>query len=183
MEKVHRCPVGHAGFLDNGLRKICHNPHKILKPHIHKGMKVADIGCGPGFFTLPMAELVGDTGMVYAYDLQKGMLDKVAAKTLNTPFETTISLHLCAKEQINFIAVVDCVLGFFMVHEVVDIEGLMEEIYMALIPDGIFLMFEPLIHVSSKKFQETCKLGEKAGFSIRKGPKVFFGRSVVMQKK
>ena len=36
---------------------------------VDKGKTVADLGCGPGFFTLPLAELVGPTGQVYAVDV------------------------------------------------------------------------------------------------------------------
>ena len=38
------------------------------------GMKIMDIGCGPGFFTLPMAELTGKDGLVIAVDIQDEML-------------------------------------------------------------------------------------------------------------
>ncbi len=37
-------------------------------------------GCGPGFFTLDMADMAGETGRVIACDLQEGMLHKVRDK-------------------------------------------------------------------------------------------------------
>ena len=36
--------------------------------------EVADIGCGPGFFTIPFAKYLFD-GKVYAIDVQQEMLD------------------------------------------------------------------------------------------------------------
>ncbi|MGA2664701.1 MAG: class I SAM-dependent methyltransferase [Nitrososphaerales archaeon] len=39
-----------------------------------EGMTVADLGCGPGFFTLPLASLVGARGLVYAVDSDPAML-------------------------------------------------------------------------------------------------------------
>lgn len=39
-----------------------------------------DMGCGPGFFTLEMAKLVGTGGRVIAVDLQTQMLARVAKK-------------------------------------------------------------------------------------------------------
>ena len=33
-----------------------------------------DIGCGPGYWTIPMAQLLGPTGRVYAVDLEETML-------------------------------------------------------------------------------------------------------------
>ena len=40
---------------------------------------VADVGCGPGFFTIPMAKMVFD-GKIYALDVQDEMLDAVRAE-------------------------------------------------------------------------------------------------------
>lgn len=36
------------------------------KLELHEGMRVADVGCGPGYFTFKFADLVGPTGRVYA---------------------------------------------------------------------------------------------------------------------
>ena len=38
---------------------------------------VVDVGCGPGFLTLPAAEIVGPHGHVYAADIEQQMLDLV----------------------------------------------------------------------------------------------------------
>ena len=37
--QTHLCPVERAGALDMSLRKIAHNPRKILKPYIKTGLK------------------------------------------------------------------------------------------------------------------------------------------------
>jgi ubiquinone/menaquinone biosynthesis C-methylase UbiE len=47
-----------------------------LKP----GDTLADIGCGPGFFTLPAADIVGAGGRVLAADIQGDMLSAVKAR-------------------------------------------------------------------------------------------------------
>jgi len=63
MENRNRvCPVDLSGGLDNIFRRWLQNPQKILLPHVKEGMAALDFGCGPGFFTLAMAELVGPTG-------------------------------------------------------------------------------------------------------------------------
>ncbi|MFQ5986216.1 MAG: class I SAM-dependent methyltransferase [Thermoplasmata archaeon] len=41
---------------------------------LRSGMTLADVGCGPGFFSLPAAGLVGKEGRVYAIDVQEPML-------------------------------------------------------------------------------------------------------------
>lgn len=47
---------------------------------VHEGMKVADFGAGNGAYTLEMARRVGDTGKVYAIDVQKDLLSRLAAE-------------------------------------------------------------------------------------------------------
>jgi ubiquinone/menaquinone biosynthesis C-methylase UbiE len=57
-------------------RKEWQNPDKILAQiGIKPGMTVADLACGPGFFTVPIARVVGSSGRVYAVDSSKVMLE------------------------------------------------------------------------------------------------------------
>ena len=70
------CPVERAGHLDNRIRRWLQRPRNILAPYVKAGMTVLDIGCGPGFFTIDMARIVGDSGRVIAADLQAAMLQK-----------------------------------------------------------------------------------------------------------
>lgn len=44
------------------------------------GMTVADFGAGIGTYALEMARLVGDGGKIYAIDVQKDLLDRLAAE-------------------------------------------------------------------------------------------------------
>lgn len=54
------------------------NPQKNLNVFgITAGMKVADFGVGGGFYTLPIARMIGEEGTIYALDLQEGLLHKV----------------------------------------------------------------------------------------------------------
>ena len=47
---------------------------------LQKGQNVADIGAGSGYFSLPMAKLVGPKGGVLAVDIQTEMLDLIRGK-------------------------------------------------------------------------------------------------------
>jgi len=44
---------------------------------IEKGEKVADLGCGGGYFTIPVARIVGEKGKVYAVDIMEGSIEAV----------------------------------------------------------------------------------------------------------
>ena len=51
-------------------------PTEVLSHlRLASGMKVADIGAGTGYFTIPIARAVGELGQVYAADLQPEMLE------------------------------------------------------------------------------------------------------------
>lgn len=56
-------------------------PREILdRLNITQGMQVADLGCGSaGYFTLMAAEMVGNSGKVYAVDVQKSVLAGVTS--------------------------------------------------------------------------------------------------------
>lgn len=74
------------------------NPEGILQDLgiLTSGMQVADLGCGAGYFSVALAQLVGDTGRVYAIDILQTALDSVArrAKQMGANNITTVRANL-----------------------------------------------------------------------------------------
>lgn len=67
---------------DNPLLPIIRNPYKILKrAGLKPGQKVLEVGCGPGFFAIPAAKIVGNEGFVYAIDVHPLAIQRVKNKT------------------------------------------------------------------------------------------------------
>lgn len=179
----HRvCPVERAGSLDNRIRRWFQHPRKILGPYLEEGMTVMDVGCGPGFFSLAMAQMVGKSGRVIATDLQEGMLEKLRAKIQGTELEKRFTLHRCEEAKIGVSEKVDFILAFYMVHEVPDQELFFNEIGSILKPDGQVLIVEPPFHVSRKSFEETIRKARAAGLAPVARPKVFLSKTVMMKK-
>jgi ubiquinone/menaquinone biosynthesis C-methylase UbiE len=178
-DKNRVCPVEKAGGLDNSLRKFMQNPSKILKPYIKGGMKVLDFGCGPGFFTVEIANLVSDEGSVIGADLQEGMLEKLLKKIKGTALEKKIKLHKCGKYSIDITEKVDFIFAFYVIHEVPDKDKLFSEFKSILNPGGQLLIIEPNFHVKKNEFGEMLEKLKNAGFSIIDRPDSFLNRGVL----
>ena len=177
------CPLELARGLDNSVRRLLQNPQKILKPYIHEGMTVLDLGCGPGFFSIEIAKMLKDTGKVIAADLQEGMLELVNKKIKGTEIEHRIELHKCEDNKIGVTENVDFVLVFYMIHEVPNQGNLLRELKSILKPNGKIYIIEPKFHVSKKSFEEMINKITDIGFEIIDRPKVFFSRTVLFSNK
>lgn len=176
------CPVEFAGHLDSRLRRWLQDPQKILAPYLAPGMSALDIGCGPGFFTLDMACLVGPAGRVIAVDIQQGMLDRVKRKIKGTELEDRIDLRLIADAGFGGLGPVDFCLAFYMAHEVPDQPAFFNEIHAVLKPGGLALIVEPPLHVSKKDFEATIRTAGDAGLSVTDRPKMHLNKAVLLRK-
>lgn len=175
------CPVERAGSLDNRFRRWLQNPGKILGPYIKEGMTVLDLGCGPGYFSIDLAHMVGRSGRVIASDLQEGMLGKLREKIQGTDLEQRIVLHKCEPNKIGWSEQVDFVLAFYVVHEIPDQTKLFRELTSILPQAGQILVVEPPFHVSKPDFWETVRKAQDAGFKLLEGPKVLFSKTVILE--
>ncbi len=68
------CPWWLCATFDNPLRRLIHNPERILCELVRSGDTALDLGCGMGVFSIPLARLVGPSGKVICVDLQEQML-------------------------------------------------------------------------------------------------------------
>jgi ubiquinone/menaquinone biosynthesis C-methylase UbiE len=175
------CPVERAGILDHRIRRWLQDPQKILRPYIEEGMTVLDIGCGPGFFSIDVAQMVGPSGRVIASDLQEGMLQKLRDKIQGTELEERITLHQCEEDKVGVPVNVDFVLAFYMVHEVPNPKKFFREIKSILKPNGQVLIVEPPFRVSKKAFEETIRKARDAGLKPVEGPKTLLSKTVILK--
>lgn len=49
---------------------------------LKRGMRLADLGCGYGTFSIPAAKLIGESGSVFAIDIDRKMVERVRKKAL-----------------------------------------------------------------------------------------------------
>ncbi len=70
-------------ILDNPLRKLEKSPLTFIGKYLKPGMAVADIGSGPGYFTVKLSSLVGPEGTVTALDPDEKTVERLRMKMVN----------------------------------------------------------------------------------------------------
>ena len=79
--RLHRNPAAYIAALENPSRDEYQKPQQVIEAlGLKKGEVIADIGAGSGYFTLRLARHVGDTGRVYAVDVNPDMLRHLNGK-------------------------------------------------------------------------------------------------------
>jgi ubiquinone/menaquinone biosynthesis C-methylase UbiE len=181
MTPILVCPWWGGYFIDNPLRRLLHDPERIVGPYVGPGMTVVDVGCGMGWFSIPMARMVGDRGRVLAVDLQQQMLDALLERARRAGVADRIDTHQCEPDRLGVAVRADFALAFAMVHEVRDQRRLIGEIHGCLKPGGRLLVAEPKIHVPARAFQQTVTTAEELGFRAIDKPRVRWCRAVVLE--
>jgi len=103
---------------------------------IKQGFRVLDFGCGPGGYVLPVSELIGETGKLYALDVLPVAIDMVKnlAKKKNLKNVETI-LSECNTGLPSNSA--DVVLLYDTFHDLDNQNAVLQELHRILKPNGI----------------------------------------------
>lgn len=179
------CPWWLGYFLDNPLRRLYQKPENILGPYVNEGRTCLDLGCGMGFFTRPLAGLVGPLGQVVAVDLQPKMLEGLKRKAAKHGLDHRIEPRLCRADMLgidDLAGQVDFALAFAVVHEVPDASGFFAQIRRALKPGARLLLAEPSGHVSIEAFEKTMQTAKEAGLDLVGRPKIRMSRAALFEK-
>lgn len=179
LDKKRICPWWMTYSFDNPLRRLIHKPEKILAGLVKPGMTVMDIGCGFGYFSVAMARMVGNTGTVISVDVQEKSLNILLKRAQQARIATIVKTHLATIERINYSSQVDCILSFWMAHEVKDQPAFFKEIISLLKPGGKYLLVEPIMHVSATDFEATVRNAIASGLKPIAELKVAISRAKV----
>ncbi|HXX63443.1 MAG TPA: methyltransferase domain-containing protein [Bacteroidota bacterium] len=77
--------------------------HRVWKPRatdawrragFGKGQKILDVGCGPGYATLDLAQIVGEDGAVFALDKSRRFLDALESARAERSLSNITTMHL-----------------------------------------------------------------------------------------
>jgi SAM-dependent methyltransferase len=179
------CPWWFGYVLVNPLRRLLQNPEKLLAPHVRPGMTAMDVGCAMGFFSLPLAELVGREGRVVCVELQERMFRSLRKRAARAGLEDRVEMRVCSKESLgtgDLAGAVDFALAFAVAHEVPEQARLLSEICAALRDGGRFLLAEPAGHVSDRAFAKSIAAAEAAGLSVVDRPRIRMSHAALLQR-
>jgi len=140
---------------------------------IRPGFHVLDYGCGPGSYIAPLAELVGESGKVYALDIHPLAIRKVkdiASRKKLANVETILSDCQTGLPDTSL----DVVLLYDIFHHFGHPNKILEELHRVLKPEGVLSFSdhhmkedEIVSAVTSSGFFSLSKKGQRT-YSFRK---------------
>jgi len=167
-ESSHRvCPLWIGYILASPVRKLMYNPRTILAPYVKEGMTVLDFGSAMGFFSIPLAQIVGPAGKVICVDMQEKMLARLKKRAQKAGVSAQIETRLCAQDSLGLeplAGIIDFALLFAVAHEVPAREALFAGLASALKARANLLVAEPKGHVSGEDFARTLSVAKEHGF-------------------
>jgi ubiquinone/menaquinone biosynthesis C-methylase UbiE len=124
-------------------REAALHPQSLLRRlGLRSGDTLADIGCGPGFFTLPAAEIVGEDGVILAADIQGEMLSAVRSRAAEHSLANVHVVKTSDKEIPIPAASCDIVLMAFVLNEVGQRSSFLHRAAQLLKPAGRLVVLE-----------------------------------------
>lgn len=172
-------------FLLNPLRRLRQDPKKIVSPYVKKDMRIIEVGPGMGYFSIPMARLVGDKGKIIAVDLQERMLKALEKRAHKAGMHQRIDLKLAKPDSLCLEGpggTYDFALAFAVVHELPNQEAFFRELAAALKPKAMLLMADPESRFSPEEYDKALALAAKADFHKIGEPVIWKSRSALLQK-
>lgn len=179
------CPWWIGYLLASPVRKLIQDPRQILSPYVTEGITALDFGPGMGYFTLPMARLVGPQGRVIAIDLQEKMIRSLTKRADKAGLGERVVTRVCRSDSLeidDLAGTVDFALAFAVLHETPEIGRVLEQLHQALKVSGRLLISEPSGHVDEGAFRKTLELAFKCGFRVIESPSIRRSRTALLGK-
>ena len=130
---------------------------------LEAGQTVLEVGCGPGFFTVPAARIVGEAGSVTALDVSPLAVEHVRQK-VEAQGVTNVEVLLANVTQADLASQsFDLIFLFGLARPIGDVEAIFDAAHRLLKPGGI-LSIEGRLRPPEGLFQPVQQQGRIARF-------------------
>jgi len=163
-------PAFFGALLSAPHRKHIQPPSMIIDGlELKPGMKVVELGCGPGTYTLDVAKAVLPDGVVYAVDIQEGMLNQLRKKMERQGIANIIPVLADAKGAIPLEdSIADAAYAVAVIGEISDPVSALKQVYRLLKADGLFAQSELAIDPDFPLRRTAKRWAQEAGLTFRK---------------
>ncbi len=134
---------------------------------VEAGMRVLDVGSGPGRLAIPAAQRVSPTGRVVALDLQPAMMRRLKERAADLGITNLETIVGGAGEGHLARGIFDRAFLVTVLGEVVRQEAALREIFEALAPGGILSITEVIPDPHYQSRRRVRRLAESVGFEYR----------------
>ncbi len=180
------CPWWLGYVLASPIRRLLSNPMEILEPYVRTGMTVLEPGPGMGFFTVPLARLVGPSGRVIAVDIQPKMLAGLKRRVAKAGLLERVDIRLANADSLgiqDLSGKIDLTLVLAVLHEMPDAGRFFAEAAAASQPGASLLLVEPSGHVKPDAFEAELRAAADAGFALASRPAVRRNHAALLKKR
>ena len=146
--------------------------------HLRAGDIAADVGCGDGFYTIPLARFLGTSGKVFAVDIDDSALFKLKQHLVEDGLKNVEAIRGADDDPKLPNDVLDGALIVNAYHEMTAHEAMLSHVLAALKQDGVLVLMEGIWDAHETKPREeqvkhhelapqvAKQEVEKAGFKI-----------------
>lgn len=151
-------------FVHETLYGLFRDPYQALqRAGLKTGQDVLEVGCGPGFFTVPAARIVRETGSVHALDINPLAIARVQQKIDQAGVTNVTTVLADAAETSLPDQSFDLIFVFGLSHSVGDWENILRELHRLLKPAGT-LAIEGQLWISDALFIPVKQQGRISRF-------------------
>ena len=135
--QMHKDTDAYIAAMEAGDRDAWQRPDALLAAlGVRRGQRVAEIGPGPGYFTRRLGRLVGDSGWVYAVDVEPKMLQALHERLRKDGLRNVSTVLAPADDPLLPDGAVDLVLIVDTYHHLTDRPRYLRRLARALRPGG-----------------------------------------------